>query len=98
MTGATRCDAVTDEMVWKVSGPEVLDRPNGGGKAGFELSAAELPDDHGTAELGPLTGDAAGGLLEMAATLKGRPVCAGSPDLGCCVVLRDVSMVGLVGR
>lgn len=50
--------------------------------------------DHGTAELGAVMGEAAGGLLDMAETLKGRPVCAGRPDLGPCKAFADVLIVG----
>ena len=95
MTGATCCDALTEEMVCNVSGPEVLDRTGRGGKGAPDPEAAGFWDDHGTAELGPVTGDAAGGWPDTPETLKGKPVCAGRPDRGPCSALTEVLMVGL---
>lgn len=94
MIGATCWDALTDEMVWSESGPEVLDRTGRGGKGALEPDADGFWDDQGTAELGPLMGDAIGGLLDSPETLKGRPVCVGKPDLAPCDPLTEVLMVG----
>lgn len=46
--------------------------------------------------MGAVAGDAAGG-LEKLERLKGRPVCAGNPDLGPCWELSKVLRVGLEG-
>lgn len=95
MTGATCWEALTDEIVWNVSGPEVLDRTGRGGKGALAPEVAGFCVDQGIAEVGPLMGDAAGGLFERLDTLNGRPVCVGRPDLGPCNALADVLTVGL---
>ena len=67
-----------------------------GGNGGLEPEAAGLFGDHGEAELGPLMGDGAGGLLDKPATLKGRLLCAGNPERGPWgMPLTPVLMVGL---
>jgi hypothetical protein len=45
MTGATCCEAVTDDTVWKVSGPDVLERTGRGGKGALDVEAPGAFDE-----------------------------------------------------
>ncbi len=74
---------------------EVLDRTGRGGRERLPPKSLDSALTQGIAEVGPLMGDAAGGLFERLDTLNGRPVCVGRPDLGPCNALADVLTVGL---